>query len=300
MPASAPLVSIITPTFNRERTITQAVESLLAQSYPHWELIIVDDGSQDGTRESLASYLDDDRIHYHFQENQGQSIARNLALQYAQGELICFLDSDDLWVPEKLARQVALMEAYPEVDVLHSDEIMIDEQGRELSRKNMRRYSGRIARQMLVDNSVSINTVMARRECFDTMGGFSGRYGVADDYDIWLRFSARFTFHYVPEYWGYYRVMADQISSDKKRRFAANEAIIRDFIEEYGSTLEPGDIRWGLARFYCRKARHFASVGDSATAWGAVAQALRYAPLDSVVWRAVYRVILPRRGVNQN
>jgi glycosyltransferase involved in cell wall biosynthesis len=273
---------------------------VLAQSYPNWELIIVDDGSRDSTREKLAGYLDDPRIQYHFQENQGQSIARNLALQYARGELVCFLDSDDLWVPEKLERQVALMKAHPEVDVLHSDEIMIDEQGRELSRKNMRRYSGRIARQMLVDNSVSINTVMARRRCFDAMGGFSGRYGVADDYDIWLRFSARFTFLYVPEYWGYYRVMADQISSDKNRRFAANEAIIRDFIKEYGSTLTPGDIRWGLARFYCRKARHFASVGDSATAWSAITQALRYAPLDSVVWRAVYRVILPRRGVKQN
>ena len=170
MTASEPLVSVITPTFNRERTITQAVESVLAQSYPNWELIIIDDGSRDSTREKLAGYLDDSRIQYHFQENQGQSIARNLALHYARGELVCFLDSDDLWVPEKLERQVALMEAHPEVDVLHSDEIMIDEQGRELSRKNMRRYSGRIARQMLVDNSVSINTVMARRKCFDAHG----------------------------------------------------------------------------------------------------------------------------------
>ena len=296
MATQEPLISIITPTFNRELTITQAVESVLAQSYPHWELIIIDDGSRDSTREKLVSYLDDRRIQYHFQENQGQSLARNLALQYAQGELICFLDSDDLWVPDKLERQVALMEAHPEVDVLHSDEIMIDEQGRELSRKNMRRYSGRIARQMLVDNSVSINTVMARRECFDTMGGFSGRYGVADDYDIWLRFSARFTFLYVPEYWGYYRVMADQISSDKQRRFAANESIIRDFIEEHGSALQPREIHWGLARFYCRKARYFASAGKTAIAWGAIAQALRYAPLDSVVWRAVYRVIVPRHG----
>lgn len=300
MPDSDPLVSIITPTFNRERTITQAVESVLAQSYPHWELIIVDDGSRDGTREKLASYLDDERIQYHFEENQGQSIARNLALQYARGVLLCFLDSDDRWVPEKLERQVALMEAHPEVDVLHSDEIMIDEQGRELSRKNMRRYSGRIARQMLVDNSVSINTVMARRECFDTMGGFSGRYGVADDYDIWLRFSARFTFLYVPEYWGYYRVMADQISSDKQRRFAANEAIVRDFIEEHGSTLQPWEIRWGLARFYCRKARYFASAGKSATAWGAIARALRYAPLDPVVWRGLYRVLFPRQSGAQD
>ncbi|KPQ27041.1 MAG: Glycosyltransferases involved in cell wall biogenesis [Marinobacter excellens HL-55] len=294
MAASEPLISIITPTFNREHTITLAVESVLAQSYKHWELLIIDDGSQDGTRERLSRYLEDDRIHYYFQDNQGQSIARNLALQRARGAFICFLDSDDLWVPEKLERQVTLMKDHPEVDVLHSDEIMIDEQGRELSRKNMRRYSGRIARQMLVDNSVSINTVMARRECFDDMGGFSGRYGVADDYDIWLRFSARYTFLYVPEYWGYYRVMPDQISSDKERRFAANENIVRDFIEEFGSVLKPSEIRWGLARFYCRKARYFAATGRAAIAWSAVFRALRFSPLDSVVWRSVYRVIFPR------
>lgn len=85
MAVSEPLISIITPTFNRERTITLAVESVLAQSYKHWELLVIDDGSQDGTRERLSGYLDDDRIQYHYQENQGQSIARNLGLQYARG-----------------------------------------------------------------------------------------------------------------------------------------------------------------------------------------------------------------------
>ncbi|MGC8121911.1 glycosyltransferase [Marinobacter sp. VGCF2001] len=294
--ALQPLISIITPTYNRERTIAQAVESVLAQSYERWELLIIDDGSEDGTREQLSGYLDDARVQYHFQENQGQSVARNRGLRYARGEYICFLDSDDLWVPEKLERQEALMKAYPDVDVLHSDEIMIDEQGHELSRKNMRRYSGKIARQMLVDNSVSINTVMARRECFDAMGGFSGRYGVADDYDIWLRFSSRYTFFYVPEYWGYYRVMPDQISSNKVRRFEANESIILDFIKAYGEVLEPWEIRWGLARFYCRKARYFAAAGQRATAWGALGRAARFAPLDFAVWRSLYRVMFPRRS----
>lgn len=103
MAVSEPLISIITPTFNRERTIPLAIESVLAQSYTHWELLIIDDGSEDGTRERLSSYLEDDRIQYHFQENQSQSIARNLGLQYARGALVCFLDSDDLWVPGKHA-----------------------------------------------------------------------------------------------------------------------------------------------------------------------------------------------------
>jgi len=297
---SEPLISIITPTFNRERTITLAVESVLAQSYKHWELLIIDDGSLDGTGDRLSSYLEDDRIQYHFQENQGQSIARNQGLQHARGAFVCFLDSDDLWTPGKLEQQVALMKAHPEVDILHGDEVMIDEQGRELSRENMRRYSGRIARQMLADNSVSINTVMVRRECFATMGGFSGRYGVADDYDIWLRFSARFRFLYVPEYWGYYRVMPDQISTHKDRRFSANERIVRDFIEEHGSALKPSEIRWGLARFYCRKARYFAATGRRAIALGAFARALRLSPLDPVVWRSLYRVIIPRRSGKQD
>lgn len=292
----APRVSIITPTYNRVHLIGEAVESVLAQTVSDWELLIVDDGSTDNTREVLAVYQSDPRIHYLYQPNQGQSLARNAALAKARGEFIGFLDSDDIWYFDKLERQLAAFGAHPEVHIVHGDEATIDEQGRELSRENMRRYSGWITPQLLTDNCVSITTALVRRECFDTLGGFDPKYGVADDYELWLRFSARYRFHYEPGLVAGYRVMAAQISSDKRRRFAANEQIIQDFLARDGNCLSRAELRWGLARFYARKARYFAAVGERRTALGAIGRALGLAPLSPASWRGLYRVLIPGRS----
>lgn len=288
-------VSVVTPTYNRDRFLPDAVASVLAQTSHDLELIIVDDGSTDDTRKVLEPFLADSRVRYFYQENQGQSQARNLALEHAGGEFIAFLDSDDVWAPDKLEKQLAVLKANPEVDIVHGDEAMIDEQGEVISLQNMRRYSGRITRYLLADNSVSITTALVRRRCFDEMGGFDTSVGVADDYELWLRFSARFCYWYEPGIVAWYRVMADQISSDKHRRFAANERIIREFLGRYGEVLSPAERRWGLARFYCRKARYLARAGERGKAVGAIAGAFSNAPFDSVVWKALYRVVVPRK-----
>ena len=289
------VISVITPTYNRARFLPAAVASVLSQTFGDFELIIVDDGSEDNTPDVLKPFLADRRVRYVYQENQGQSHARNLALKQATGDFIAFLDSDDVWARDKLEKQLAVFRANSEVDIVHGDEATINEQGSVVSLQNMRRYSGRITRYLLADNSVSITTALGRRRCFDEMGGFDTSVGVADDYELWLRFSARYCYQYEPGIVASYRVMADQISSDKRRRYAANERIIQQFLARYGEVLSPGERRWGLARFYCRKARYFASAGERGKAVGAIAGALHNAPLDSVVWRALYRVAVPRR-----
>ena len=289
------VISVITPTYNRARFLPAAVASVLSQTFGDFELIIVDDGSEDNTPDVLKPFFADRRVRYVYQENQGQSHARNLALKQATGDFIAFLDSDDVWAPDKLEKQLAVFRANSEVDIVHGDEAIINEQGSVVSLQNMRRYSGRITRYLLADNSVSITTALVRRRCFDEMGGFDTSVGVADDYELWLRFSARYCYQYEPGIVASYRVMADQISSDKRRRYAANERIIQQFLARYGEVLSPGERRWGLARFYCRKARYFASAGERGKAVGAIAGALRNAPLDPVVWRALYRVAVPRR-----
>ena len=164
-----------------------------------------------------------------------------------------------------------------------------------ISRKNMMRYSGCITGQLLADNSVSITTALVKRRCFDEMGSFNESDRVAEDYELWLRFSTRYRFHYEPGIVASYRVMEDQISSDKRRRLAANEMIIKNFLAKYGDQLDRKDKRWGLARFYCRSARYFASVGERGTAMNSLLMAFRSAPLDLVVWRALYRVMVPRK-----
>ena len=289
------VISVITPTYNRARFLPAAVASVLSQTFGDFELIIVDDGSEDNTPDVLKPFFADRRVRYVYQENQGQSHARNLALKQATGDFIAFLDSDDVWAPDKLEKQLAVFRANPEVDIVHGDEATIDEQGSVISLKNMRRYSGRITRYLLADNSVSITTAMVRRRCFDEMGGFDTSVGVADDYELWLRFSARYRYHYEPGMCASYRVMADQISSDKRRRFAANERIIREFLARYADVLSPEERRWGLARFYCRKARYLALAGERREAFGTIMIAFGNAPLDSAVWRALYRVLVSQK-----
>ncbi|KPQ30448.1 MAG: Glycosyltransferases involved in cell wall biogenesis [Marinobacter excellens HL-55] len=296
MSDNQPLVSVITPTYNRADFIREAVESVLAQSYPHFEFLIVDDGSTDNTSEVLEPYLKDERVRLFWQENQGQSVARNVALAQARGEFVCFLDSDNYWPTDKLEAQVRLFKEYPETDVLYGDNVIINEQGDEVSRDNMSRYSGRIARHMIKDNCVAMNTTMARRHCFDELGGMSGKRRVADDYDLWLRFSAKYQFRYEPEYWAWYRVMEDQISSDKTQRFKVNEAIIRDFRRDYREALGRSEFDDGFAHFFIRKGRYLASVGKRQDGLREIFKAVRYAPANMNVWRALLAVMFKRHS----
>jgi glycosyltransferase involved in cell wall biosynthesis len=287
-----PLVSIITPTFNRADFINKAVNSVLAQTYNNFEFLIVDDGSTDNTRELLQPALADTRLRYFHQENQGQSIARNLALSKARGDFICFLDSDNYWPGKKLSTQIDLFRQHPEYDVIYGDIIVVDENDKEITRRNMRRYSGQIAKYMVRDNCVSMNTAMARRKCFEELGGMSGKRRVADDYELWLKFSAKYRFLYVPEFLAYYRVMDDQISSDKTRRFDSNWQIISDFRREFPDAMTEREFDSGFAAFHRRKARYLASQGSRAEALSEMGRALRLRPLERTSWRSLAAVLV--------
>ncbi len=116
---SSPLVSAVIATYNRRQYVQQAIESVLNQTYPHFELIVIDDGSTDGTG-SLIQEKYGERIHYIYQENSGRSEARNHGMDVSKGKYIAFLDSDDMWKPEKLAHQIAFMEQHPEYELTHT------------------------------------------------------------------------------------------------------------------------------------------------------------------------------------
>lgn len=286
------LVSIIVPTYNREAFIPIAIDSVLSQTYKHFELIIINDGGTDNTKAVVDAYrLKDPRIHYLEQFNQGQSVARNYGLSIAKGDFICFLDSDNYWPADKLERSLLAFEHYPEADIVYGDCITIDEQGKELHRNNMRRYSGHIAAQLVKDNFVSMNTAMTRRICFDTLGGMSNGRMVADDYQLWLKFSTQFRFQYVPEYWAYYRVMENQISTNKKLRFDTNEKIIKNFFTAYPHVLTEKEKKAGLCAFYSRKARHYAAQ-DKREAYQAIKMALKTDVFSWSAWRTAIRVLL--------
>lgn len=195
--AGPPPVSVIIPTHNRAAFVTEAIDSVLSQQYAPVELIVVDDGSTDHTAETLAAY--ENRIQVIRQANKGVSAARNRGIQAATGDYIAFLDSDDLWLPEKLVRQTAFFSANPDALICQTEEIWIRNGKRVNPRKKHKKPSGFIFRDSLALCLVSPSAVMLKRHLIDEIGGFDESLPACEDYDLWLRISHRFPIHLIDE-----------------------------------------------------------------------------------------------------
>ena len=186
-------VSVIIPTFNRAQTIRRTLESVLNQKGISLELLVVDDGSTDGTRALIENLSQGKtKIQYFFQSNQGPSAARNLGIQNAKAPFIAFLDSDDEWLPGKLAAQLEFFERNPDYLICQTEEIWIRNGKRVNSMKKHKKFGGFIFEQCLPLSIVSPSCVMMRREFFDQVGFFDETLPACEDYDLWIRTSARF------------------------------------------------------------------------------------------------------------
>jgi glycosyltransferase involved in cell wall biosynthesis len=186
---NAPRVSAIIPTYNRAGIIEEAVDSVLAQDYTDFELIVVDDGSTDNTSEVLARYGDNVRVL--FQENKGVSAARNRGIAEASGKLIAFLDSDDLWLPQKLSTQVEFFHQRPDALICQTEEVWVRNGIRVNPKQRHTKPSGMIFEPSLELCLVSPSAVMIRRDLLDTTGNFDETLPACEDYDLWLRISCR-------------------------------------------------------------------------------------------------------------
>ncbi len=187
------MISIIIPTFNRAVFLKKAIESVVSQAYKDFELIVVDDGSEDETSKIVTDFRDK-RIKYIRQSNEGVSCSRNLGIKNSKRNFIAFLDSDDWWDKNKLELQLKTMQKNPEYFISHTDEIWY-KNGKLLNQKKKHKKSpGYIFDKCLSLCSVSMSTVMIKRELFDRVGLFDENFPCCEDYDFWLRVSARFQF----------------------------------------------------------------------------------------------------------
>jgi glycosyltransferase involved in cell wall biosynthesis len=197
-----PMISIVIPVYNGSRYLRACIDSALNQTYPHIELIAVNDGSQDNSMEILKCY--EDRIQIIDQNNSGPAIARNNGVLVARGELLAFLDHDDLWDADKLARQAALMSRHPAALATYCDHRGVDEHGTVTSLTGALydpRASGQILEYLIRGNFIlSASLVMLRRSAFEQAGGFdASQPHWADDYDLWMRIAAQGPFLYQNE-----------------------------------------------------------------------------------------------------
>ncbi|MGD1705023.1 glycosyltransferase family 2 protein, partial [Dapis sp. BLCC M229] len=183
----APRVSVIIATYNNGHYILEAISSIFNQTYTSYEIIVIDDGSTDNTRQVLEPYLD--KLRYVYQENKGVSHARNLGLEMARGEFISFLDADDFFLPDKLAKQVAIFDARPSLGIVHSGWRLINEKGEKISDIELWHNSLELDLETWVVWKPVTISMMFRKSWIKSAGGFDTRWHHGEDIDLVLRLS---------------------------------------------------------------------------------------------------------------
>ena len=197
-----PKISVIMPVLNGERFIDQALQSVVDQTYTDLELVVIDDGSTDGTPVRVDSFRDRIQIAYvRHEARQGIARSVNDGLAHARGDFIAFLDHDDAWLPDFLQTQIDHLTRHPDVGMVHSDFQTIDTDGNVIeesvaARRGRQRPSGHVFPQLFIDSFIVANSVLVRRECFTRLGGFdeSLHWG---DYHMWLRVALHYKVDYV-------------------------------------------------------------------------------------------------------
>lgn len=199
MNIETPFFSVIIPTFNRKDFLKIAIESVLEQTCRDFELIIVDDGSTDGTETMLDNY-EDQKIKYLLQENKGVSSARNRGLEESKGRFIAFLDSDDKWVDEKLETTIEYIDKYPDINIFHSEETWYKNKKLHNQKNKHKKPDGYVYFKALPLCCISISTAVIRRDVFDDIGVFDETLPACEDYDFWLRATQKYDVKLIPEY----------------------------------------------------------------------------------------------------
>ena len=207
-----PLISVIIPVFNGEKTIRDTVESVLKQTFTDFEIIAINDGSQDSTL-AILNQIKDERLRVVSYSNAGVSISRNRGLALAKGEFISFLDADDLWTPDKLEAQLRALQAHPQAAVAYSWSDWVNESGQFLRAGGHITVNGKAYETLLVRDFVeSGSNPLIRKQALDEVGEFDSSVTPAEDWDMWLRLAARYEFVTVPSPQILYRISPNSAS----------------------------------------------------------------------------------------
>jgi len=194
-------VSVILTCYNGARWISQAIKSVLAQTYKDFELLVIDDGSTDSSKEIISTYLSDKRVHYLYQENKGFSAAINKGIKESKGDFIGFVGQDDLWMPNKLEVQIRYFDEHKAVDLVHSNYYSIDSEGKIIKVIEIKIPSfsskKKLIEYLFINNFIGFETVLVKKRCFDEVGFFDERMTGFSDHDMWLRIAGKFNIAYI-------------------------------------------------------------------------------------------------------
>lgn len=253
-----PKVSIVIPSYNRAEYITATIQSILKQSVKDFELIFVDDGSTDDTQSIVEHFTKQDiRVKYFKQPNSERAVARSFGLSLAVGQYICLVDSDDIWYPDKLEKQIAILDANPDIIFCYASVNRIDLDGKPVKTapRQQEGASGGVFFKLLMRNFIPSVTPMFRREVLETVNKQMTELIPYEDWDFWLKISRLGNFHHIKEPLGAYRLHPGQSVQNTKAEkiedvtikvlnYNTDLNILRDFLETINfSTKEFNTIR---------------------------------------------------------
>jgi glycosyltransferase involved in cell wall biosynthesis len=233
-----PLISVVIPVYNGEKTIRETLESVLNQTFQDFEIIVINDGSSDATLKIVSS-LKAPGLKVFSYPNVGQSASRNRGFSHSTGEFIAFLDADDLWTPNKLEAQLKALQDNPQAAVAYSWSDFIDESGQFLRAASRSSVSGDVyAKLLLTDFLDNCSNPLIRRQALIEVGGFDESFRPADDWDMWLRLAARYHFVVVPAPQILYRLSANSESSNLLRMESASVRVIERTFNQAPASLQ--------------------------------------------------------------
>lgn len=284
VPDNLPLVSIILPAYNCAAFLPHSIGSILAQTYNSYEIIVIDDGSTDNTKEVLEPFSQ--RIKYiQFEQNRGLPIARNAGIRSAQGKYIAFIDADDLWLPEKLQTDVGYFQQHPEVSMVFSKHINIDDRGCELNGSTKKQLpSGNIFIQLFYEqNFIISSSVVVRKEVFETTGLFDEQLVNCQDWDMWLRIAFHFKVAGINTPLVKYRHNPHSLSKNRNNVLKYQKIVIDKIYNKFKNSensITEKLYKKRLASHYAKIGRHYLRIGDKKRANENFGLSLKNDPLN--------------------
>jgi len=285
-----PKVTVLIPAYNAAHFLPTSIESALGQTYQDFEILVIDDGSTDNTREVVAVYVDKHpgKVRYIFQENKGLAEARNTGIAQSQGEYLALLDADDQWLPCRLQEGVMVLDADPSIGLVHGNITNIGIDGKEINttKRNPVFLSGWIFENIFTRKAdISCPTVLFRKSCCQDVGGFDAKLAKlgCEDRDLWLRISQKYKIVYIDKVLSNYRITPQSMSRNLKKMMEARFYVIDKYCPQ--DDLSKRRLRdRALAKIFRDIGDEFLLKKDFVSARQEYSKAIRHNPLAFWSW----------------
>jgi glycosyltransferase involved in cell wall biosynthesis len=293
------IVSVIIPAYNKAQLTVKTVESVLAQTYPHLEIIVVDDGSTDDTRLALKFF--DQRIRYVYKKNGGACSARNEGIRLATGNFMAFIDCDDLYVPEKLERSVEYLKRNSEYAFVHTAASFIDGEGNVTGRYShpRSRREGVITNRLIMGNFICNSTVVARSEAVRKAGFFDETIFTPADWDMWLRLSIVGGVGYIDAPLTQYRIEDNYTFNKFDLARTEDEKVLTSFFNRHPESSVLIRCR-AWSNFYLRFAQGYLVKGDQVQYHSTMNQAFKAWPFNFKLWVMFFWSMVSLKTLKEN